>query len=91
MDERNLLGFIEQVKVGRLSRRVFVQRMVALGLSAPMAGLMLAGNGVAVAVSSSSAVSRKRRERLCTVSRRMRVTAYQASMVLGWVSSGRLE
>ncbi|WP_419829957.1 peptide ABC transporter substrate-binding protein [Methylobacterium sp.] len=49
MDERDLRGFIEQVKDGRLSRRVFVQRMLAVGLSAPMAGLMLAGNGVAMA------------------------------------------
>ncbi|MCJ2057749.1 ABC transporter substrate-binding protein, partial [Methylobacterium sp. J-048] len=49
MDERDLRGFIEQVKSGQLSRRVFVQRMLAVGLSAPMAGLMLAGNGVAMA------------------------------------------
>ncbi|WP_457108007.1 peptide ABC transporter substrate-binding protein [Methylobacterium sp. P5_C11] len=49
MDERDLRGLIGRVKDGRLSRRAFVQRMVALGLSAPMAGLMLAGNGVAMA------------------------------------------
>ncbi|MER2195158.1 peptide ABC transporter substrate-binding protein [Methylobacterium brachiatum] len=49
MDERNLRGFIEQVKDGRLSRRSFVQRMLAVGLSAPLAGLMLAENGVAMA------------------------------------------
>ncbi len=49
MDERDLRGLIGQVKDGRLSRRAFVQRMVALGLTAPMAGLMLAGNGVAMA------------------------------------------
>jgi peptide/nickel transport system substrate-binding protein len=49
MDERDLRGLIGQVKDGRLSRRAFVQRMVAFGLTAPMAGLMLAGNGVAMA------------------------------------------
>ncbi|WP_267423766.1 peptide ABC transporter substrate-binding protein [Methylobacterium sp. GC_Met_2] len=49
MDERDLRGLIGRVKDGRLSRRAFVQRMVAVGLSAPMAGLMLAGNGVAMA------------------------------------------
>jgi peptide/nickel transport system substrate-binding protein len=49
MDERDLRGLIGQVKGGRLSRRAFVQRMVAVGLTAPMAGLMLAGNGVAMA------------------------------------------
>ena len=49
MDERDLRGLIGRVKDGRLSRRAFVQRMVAFGLTAPMAGLMLAGNGVAMA------------------------------------------
>ncbi|SDN28845.1 peptide/nickel transport system substrate-binding protein [Methylobacterium phyllostachyos] len=49
MDERDLHGLIGRVKDGRLSRRAFVQRLVALGLTAPMAGLMLAGNGVAMA------------------------------------------
>src|SRR4051812_16650781 len=49
MDERDLRGLIGRVKDGRLSRRAFVQRMVAVGLTAPMAGLMLAGNGVAMA------------------------------------------
>ncbi|SDA27334.1 peptide/nickel transport system substrate-binding protein [Methylobacterium sp. UNC378MF] len=49
MDERDLRGLIGRVKDGRLSRRAFVQRMVAVGLTAPMAGLMLAGNDVAMA------------------------------------------
>jgi peptide/nickel transport system substrate-binding protein len=49
MDERDLRGLIGRVRDGRLSRRAFVQRMVAVGLTAPMAGLMLAGNGVAMA------------------------------------------
>jgi peptide/nickel transport system substrate-binding protein len=40
---------IEEVKTGRMSRRHFVQAMVALGLTAPMAAQMLASAGVAQA------------------------------------------
>ncbi len=49
MDERDLHDLIGRVRSGGLSRRAFVHRMVAVGLTAPMAGLMLAGNGVAMA------------------------------------------
>jgi peptide/nickel transport system substrate-binding protein len=49
MDERELRTMIDEVKNGRLSRRSFVQAMVALGLTAPMAGQMLASAGVAQA------------------------------------------
>jgi peptide/nickel transport system substrate-binding protein len=52
MDERALRGLIEKVKVGKVSRRAFVQRMVALGLTAPMASQMLDFCGVAQAQSS---------------------------------------
>ena len=41
MNEQALRGLIAEVKVGRVSRRAFVQRMVALGLTAPMASQML--------------------------------------------------
>jgi peptide/nickel transport system substrate-binding protein len=51
MDERELRTMIDEVKHGRLSRRSFVQAMVALGLTAPMAGQMLASAGVAQAQS----------------------------------------
>src|SRR5262245_526521 len=47
MDERALHRLITRVKAGRISRRAFVQRMVALGLTAPMASAMLAHCGVA--------------------------------------------
>jgi peptide/nickel transport system substrate-binding protein len=47
MDEQALRGLIAKVKAGRLSRRAFVWRMVALGISAPMASLMLDHAGVA--------------------------------------------
>jgi peptide/nickel transport system substrate-binding protein len=49
MDERELRTMIDEVKTGRLSRRSFVQAMMALGLTAPMAGQMLASAGVAQA------------------------------------------
>ena len=47
MEERELRRMIDQVKAGTLSRRHFVQMMVGLGLTAPMAAQMLAGAGVA--------------------------------------------
>jgi hypothetical protein len=46
MKERELRDLIAEVKTGRLSRRAFVQRMIAVGLTAPMAGMMLAQSGV---------------------------------------------
>src|SRR5262245_44855052 len=46
MDERQLRAMIADAKDGRLSRRAFVQRMVALGLTAPLASQMLASSGV---------------------------------------------
>ena len=49
MNERELRGLIADVKEGNLSRRAFVRRMVALGLTAPLAAQMLAYNGVAMA------------------------------------------
>jgi peptide/nickel transport system substrate-binding protein len=49
MKERELRDLIADVKNGRLSRRAFVQRMIAVGLTAPMAGMMLSQSGVAMA------------------------------------------
>ena len=49
MKERELRDLIAEVKTGQLSRRAFVQRMVAVGLTAPMAGMMLSQSGVAMA------------------------------------------
>lgn len=54
MNERELRGLIADVKEGNLSRRAFVRRMVALGLTAPLAAQMLAYNGVALAQSKST-------------------------------------
>jgi peptide/nickel transport system substrate-binding protein len=47
MDERRLRSLIGKVKDGRLSRRAFVRRMIALGLTAPFANVLLAHAGVA--------------------------------------------
>ena len=49
MKERELRDLIADVKTGQLSRRAFVQRMIAVGLTAPMAGMMLAQSGVPMA------------------------------------------
>ena len=51
MDERKLRRLISDVKKGRLSRRGFVQRMAAVGLTAPLATQLLAFSGVAMAQS----------------------------------------
>ena len=51
MEARELRAVIDDVAQGRLSRRSFVQRMVALGLTAPMATQLLAIGGVAHAQS----------------------------------------
>jgi peptide/nickel transport system substrate-binding protein len=53
MNEKELRRLIGQVKDGKLSRRNFVQRMVALGLTAPLAGQMLMHSGVANAAAHS--------------------------------------
>src|ERR1700688_1988673 len=52
MKERDLRNLIADVKTGRLSRRAFVQRMIAVGLTAPMAGLVLSHSGVAMAATA---------------------------------------
>jgi len=60
MNERELRGLIGQVKAGGLPRRVFVRRMMAVGLTAPMATQLLALSGVAMAQSPPSYKPTKR-------------------------------
>src|SRR6267143_2151267 len=60
MNERELRRLIGDVKKGRLSRRGFVQRMMAVGLAAPMATQLLAFSGVAMAQAPSSYKPTKR-------------------------------
>jgi len=47
MDEQALRGLIADVKRGKLSRRAFINRMIAVGLTAPFAAQMLTYSGVA--------------------------------------------
>jgi peptide/nickel transport system substrate-binding protein len=49
MDERDLRDQIDRVKRGALSRRAFIRRVTAAGLTAPMATQLLASAGVAMA------------------------------------------
>ncbi len=61
MDERALREMISDVKAGRLSRRSFVQTMIGLGLTAPLAAQMLASAGVAQAQPKAPAFTPTRR------------------------------
>ncbi len=54
MDAQELRTLIGRVKQGRLSRRGFVRRMLAVGLTAPMATQLLAIGGVAMAQSATA-------------------------------------
>jgi peptide/nickel transport system substrate-binding protein len=49
MNEKKLLERIEEVRVGKRSRREFIAEMIGLGISAPLAAQMLASSGVAMA------------------------------------------
>jgi peptide/nickel transport system substrate-binding protein len=60
MNERQLRGLIAMVKSGRMSRRVFVRKMLDLGLTAPLAREMLAFAGVAAAQTRSDYKPTKR-------------------------------
>ena len=60
MEERALRSMIAEVKTGKMSRRHFVQAMVGLGLTAPMAAQMLAAAGVAQAQSKTAYKPTKR-------------------------------
>ena len=52
MNERDLRNLIEKVRDGELPRRSFIQRMVALGLTAPFANVMLLNEGIAQTVTA---------------------------------------
>jgi peptide/nickel transport system substrate-binding protein len=61
MDEHALRDLIRDVKAERVSRRRFVQSMIGLGLTAPMAAEMLATAGVAQAQPKAPAFTPSRR------------------------------
>ncbi len=54
MNETQLRALIEDVREGKLPRRGFIQRMVGLGLTAPMASMMLMHAGIAQAQQPST-------------------------------------
>jgi peptide/nickel transport system substrate-binding protein len=60
MNERELRGLIGKVKAGKMSRRGFVQRMMAVGIAAPFATQLLVHSGVAMAQSPSTYKPTKR-------------------------------
>jgi peptide/nickel transport system substrate-binding protein len=47
MQEREIRDLIEEVRVGKLPRRQFIGQLVALGLTAPMASMLLMHEGIA--------------------------------------------
>ena len=47
MHEKDIRELIEQVRDGSLPRRSFIQRMIGVGLTAPMASMMLMHEGIA--------------------------------------------
>jgi peptide/nickel transport system substrate-binding protein len=53
MNEGRLRHLIGQVKAGKVSRRAFLRRMAAVGLTAPMAAQLLGLGGVAMAQAKS--------------------------------------
>ena len=59
MTEKELRQLVEQVRCGSMSRRHFIDRMLGLGLSAPMAGLMLMDTGVAQTPAASYKPTRR--------------------------------
>jgi peptide/nickel transport system substrate-binding protein len=61
MNEHDIRQLIGDVKSGWLSRRAFVQAMVTLGLTAPMAAQMLASAGVAQAQAKGPAFTPTKR------------------------------
>ncbi len=54
MDNRELRGLVNRVRSGRMSRRGFIRRMAAVGLTAPMCTQLLALGGVAHAAPAAA-------------------------------------
>ncbi|MBM3219777.1 MAG: peptide ABC transporter substrate-binding protein [Candidatus Rokubacteria bacterium] len=61
MDDHGIRELLGEVRRGRLTRRAFVQTMIGLGLTAPMAAQMLASAGVAQAQTRAPAFTPTRR------------------------------
>src|SRR5215212_4639453 len=61
MDEQALRGLIAEVKTGKLSRRAFINQMIAVGLTAPLATQMLVYSGAAHAQAKPTAYTPTKR------------------------------
>jgi peptide/nickel transport system substrate-binding protein len=61
MDEHALRALLDEVKAGRLSRRSFMETMLAVGLTAPLVAQMLGSVGIAAAQSARPALTPTRR------------------------------
>jgi peptide/nickel transport system substrate-binding protein len=59
--EQDLRARIEDVRTGRLPRRRFIQQMVGLGLTAPMASMLLMNAGIAQAQTTAAPYRATRR------------------------------
>src|SRR3979411_2077452 len=60
MEERDLRRLLDRVKAGRMSRRGFAKRLMAVALTAPLANQLLAYSGVAMAQSKPTYKPTKR-------------------------------
>jgi peptide/nickel transport system substrate-binding protein len=60
MNEQDIRGLIGEVKSGKLSRRGFIDAMIGVGLTAPLAAQMLLHSGVARAQTASGYTATKR-------------------------------
>ena len=58
MNERELRALVEDVRTGALPRRSFIQKLVGLGLTAPMASMILMHEGIAQTSPSRRSTSR---------------------------------
>ena len=61
MQERELRSMVEEIRAGRMSRRHFVQAMIGLGLTAPLAAQLLTAAGVAQAQPKAGAFTPSKR------------------------------
>src|SRR5262249_59693809 len=60
MDDKELRGLLDAIKAGRVSRRSFVETMLALGLTTPVVGQMFAAAGIAHAQPKTGFLPTKR-------------------------------
>ncbi|MCX7381899.1 MAG: peptide ABC transporter substrate-binding protein [Alphaproteobacteria bacterium] len=60
MNEQDIRGLVEGVKSGEVTRRSFVERMLAVGIAAPVSTAILAHSGVAMAQAATTYKPTKR-------------------------------